>query len=117
MTKRQKIEILARVLCDSNSAELARQLHVKQSTVAAWKSRDTLDYDRIAELFPQVSAEWLLRGKGEPLLQDESLHNVVTDIEGMARLTREADELRREVAALRERCDRLTDALLTKFEQ
>lgn len=117
MTKREKIEHLARILCGGNSAELARRLHVKQNTLSAWKSRDTIDYDRIAELFPQVSAEWLLRGKGEPLLQDESLHNVVTDIEDMARLTREADELRREVAALRERCDRLTDVLLTKFEQ
>lgn len=117
MTKRQKIEILARVLCDGNSAELARQLHVKQSTVAAWKSRDTLDYDRIAELFPQVSAEWLLRGEGEPIRSSEALQNVTCDLEDMARLTREADELRGEVAALRERCDRLTDVLLTKFEQ
>ena len=117
MTKKAKLEALANILCNGNASELARQLHVKQATIAAWKSRDTLDYDRIAELFPQVSAEWLLRGKGEPLLQDESLHNVVTDIEDMARLTREADELRREVAALRERCDRLTDVLLSKFEQ
>lgn len=117
MTKKAKLEALANILCNGNASELARQLHVKQATIAAWKSRDTLDYDRIAELFPQVSAEWLLRGKGEPLLQDKSLHNVVTDLEDMARMTREVEELRKEVAALRERCDRLTDVLLTKFEQ
>lgn len=117
MTKREKIEHLARILCDGNSAELARQLHVKQNTLSAWKSRDTIDYDRIAELFPQVSAEWLLRGKGEPIRNNGTSQNVICDLEKMARLTREADELRREVAALRERCDRLTDALLTKFER
>lgn len=117
MTKREKIEHLARILCGGNSAELARQLHVKQNTLSAWKSRDTIDYDRIAELFPQVSAEWLLRGKGEPIRNNETSQNVICDLEKMARLTREADELRREVAALRERCDRLTDALLTKFER
>lgn len=117
MTKREKIEHLARILCDGNSAELARQLHVKQNTLSAWKSRDTIDYDRIAELFPQVSAEWLLRGKGEPIRNNETSQNVICDLEKMARLAREADELRREAAALRERCDRLTDALLTKFER
>ena len=117
MTKREKIEHLARILCDGNSAELARQLHVKQNTLSAWKSRDTIDYDRIAELFPQVSAEWLLRGKGEPIRNNETSQNVICDLEKMARLTKEADELRGEVAALRERCDRLTDALLTKFER
>ena len=116
MTKREKIEHLARILCDGNSAELARKLHVKQNTLSAWKSRDSIDYDRIAELFPQVSAEWLLRGKGEPIRNNETSQNVICDLEKMARLTREADELRREVAALRERCDRLTDVLLTKFE-
>jgi uncharacterized protein YjcR len=117
VTKREKIEHLARILCDGNSAELARQLHVKQNTLSAWKSRDTIDYDRIAELFPQVRAEWLLRGEGEPIRNNETSQNVICDLEEMARRAREADELRREVAALRERCDRLTDVLLTKFEQ
>lgn len=43
---------------------MARRLDLSQSTITAWIRRDTLDYDKVAEAFPDISAEWLLRGEG-----------------------------------------------------
>ena len=65
---------------------------------------------RFLEIFPEVSAEWLLRGKGEmilsdnlpPLLGDESENDLDTHAK-LAHATKEIDILHQEIAALKEK--------------
>ena len=64
----------------------------------------------ILNAFPEVSAEWLLRGKGEmilsdnlpPLLGDESENDLDTHAK-LAHATKEIDILHQEIAALKEK--------------
>ena len=65
---------------------------------------------RFLEIFPEVSAEWLLRGKGEmvlsdnlpPLLGDESENDLDTHVK-LAHATKEIDILHQEILALKEK--------------
>ena len=65
---------------------------------------------RFLEIFPEVSAEWLLRGKGEmilsdnlpPILGDESENDLDTH-DKLAHDTKEIDILHQEIAALKEK--------------
>lgn len=65
---------------------------------------------RFLEIFPEVSAEWLLRGKGEmilsdnlpPILGDESENDLDTHAK-LAHATKEIDILHQEIAALKEK--------------
>ena len=64
---------------------------------------------RFLEIFPEVSAEWLLRGKGEmilsdnlpPIIGDESENDLDTHAK-LAHATKEIDILHQEIAALKE---------------
>ena len=64
---------------------------------------------RFLEIFPEVSAEWLLRGKGEmnlsdnlpPIIGDESENDLHTHAK-LAHATKEIDILHQEIAALKE---------------
>ena len=65
---------------------------------------------RFLEIFPEVSAEWLLRGKGEmilsdnlpPILGDESENDLNTHAK-LAHATKEIDILHQEIIALKEK--------------
>lgn len=65
---------------------------------------------RFLEVFPEVSAEWLLRGKGEmilsdnlpPILGDESENDLDTHAK-LAHATKEIDILHQEISALKEK--------------
>ena len=65
---------------------------------------------RFLEIFPEVSAEWLLRGKGEmilsdnlpPIIGDESENDLDTHAK-LAHATKEIDILHQEIAALKEK--------------
>lgn len=107
MEKSDKLRTLITSLCDGNASEFARRLGVRQQTIPTWLSRNTLDYDKIAEAFPEVRAEWLLRGSGEPIR--DTRHEASPQVEA---LTAELHALQAEVDVLRLRCSRLTDALL-----
>lgn len=52
--------------CSGNkNVEFARRLNTSQSVISTWLQRGTLKYELIAEAFPELSAEWLLRGEGD----------------------------------------------------
>ena len=65
---------------------------------------------RFLEIFPEVSAEWLLRGKGEmilsdnlpPIIGDESENDLDTHVK-LAHATKEIDILHQEIIALKEK--------------
>jgi len=50
-----------------NDKELAEFLDIKQNTLSTWKSRNTLDYDKIIEKCDFIDANWLITGKGSML--------------------------------------------------
>lgn len=115
-TKVDILRGLINALCNGNASAFARAMGLRQSTVATWLARGTMDYDKIVEAYPQVSAEWLLRGTGSVLNEDSSTHHH-TPVPGESNTPlSEVAELRAEVAELRERCARLTDALLRMHE-
>lgn len=64
MEKREQINKILKCIC-KNKSEFCRKTSIAASTLASWIERDTFDPFRIAEAFPQISAEWLLRGEGE----------------------------------------------------
>jgi len=43
-------------------SELANKLDITSSTISAWKSRNSIDIILIAEKFPNVSIDWLIKG-------------------------------------------------------
>ena len=65
---------------------------------------------RFLEIFPEVSAEWLLRGKGEmilsdnlpPIIGDESENDLDTHAK-LVHATKEIDILHQEIVALKEK--------------
>lgn len=80
----------------------------RQINQGASISCDTIS--RVLHAFPEVSAEWLLRGKGEmilsdnlpPILGDESENDLDTHAK-LAHATKEIDILHQEIAALKEK--------------
>lgn len=61
--------------------EFADFLGVKQPTISAWRSRDTLDYELIIEKCKDINANWLLTGKGE-MLKNSSDNSATVTITG-----------------------------------
>lgn len=63
-------------------AELASRLDIKQSTLGGKlngsRELDLITLQMIVELFPKLSAEWLLRGNGDP--EDDGLSEELKDI-------------------------------------
>ena len=59
-----EIKLHLKIKTDSDFADF---LGVKQPTISAWRSRNTLDYDLIIAKCNDIDANWLLTGKGEML--------------------------------------------------
>ena len=123
MTNKEKILEIASTLCRNSQAEMSRRLGLSQTAVNTWLKRGTIDYEKISETFPEVSAEWLLRGEGSMLkTQPTQIHNTVngtgdavsgtkiqTDSPAIAE---EIQALRKELEALRTQNFKLTNQLL-----
>ena len=79
----------------------------RQINQGASISCDTIS--RVLRAFPEVSAEWLLRGKGKmilsdnlpPIVGDESENDLATHAQ-LAQAAKEIDMLHQEIAALKE---------------
>lgn len=78
MLNGEKIRQILITLCNNNQSEMARRLGLSQPTINAWLKRNSIDYDKIASAFPELSAEWLLRGQGD-MLKDQLLATVTYD--------------------------------------
>lgn len=65
MDKDLIIKELISVYCGGNSSQFAQKLGVKPSTISTWISRKTFDIDLIFAKCENISADWLLTGKGQ----------------------------------------------------
>lgn len=69
MSKRERLQRVLDELCKSKS-DFCRKVNISTSTCSVWIERDTFDPFKIAESFPQINTEWLIRGEGEMLKTD-----------------------------------------------
>lgn len=107
LSKKDRIHYIIKTKCSGNASEMARRLDLSQSTITAWMRRDTLDYDKVAEAFSDVSAEWLLRGEGA-FLRDVVIGGTPAEGERQERTAQQYEEiiasLQQEIEILRARC-------------
>lgn len=57
---------------NGNNGEFAKLLGISQSALSMWKTRGTLDYEKIFTKCENLNPYWLLTGKGEMLNTTES---------------------------------------------
>ena len=76
MDNKTLLEHLVEHFANGNASQFARLLGVSQSTVATWKSRNTMDYSTIKAALPQVDGNWLLTGMGDMLLPEDGTQSV-----------------------------------------
>lgn len=67
MDKTSMLESLINYYTDGNKAQFAVLIGVKPQTISAWISRNTFDAELIYAHCKDVSADWLLSGKGDML--------------------------------------------------
>ena len=107
LSKSERIHYIIKEKCNGNASEMARRLSISQPAIASWQKRDTLDYDKVAEAFPDISAEWLLRGEGA-FLRDVLIGGTPAEGERAERTAQQYEEiiasLQQEIEVLRARC-------------
>lgn len=81
MSKRERLEALINHYSNGNKSDFARMLGIKPQTINSWMSRDSYDIDLIYSFCENLSAEWLLTGKGNMLL-DESATRTTQHVTG-----------------------------------
>ena len=109
-----KIDELIKVKAQGNEKEFALQTGIKQQTLNNYTTgKRGISLDAVISIlsaYPDVSAEWLLRGKGEmilsdnlpPIIGDESENDLDTHAM-LAHARKEIDVLVQEIAALKEK--------------
>lgn len=65
MDKTARLQKLILYYCSGNKTKFAEKLGIKPQTLAAWETRNTLNYDQIFAKCENLSAKWLLSGEGE----------------------------------------------------
>lgn len=65
----ERLQEIIEKLAGGNVSELARMLGTSSQRITMWQKRGSFDASLILEKLPQVSAEWLMRGKGKMLLK------------------------------------------------
>lgn len=70
MNKKERLNAIIRYYSDGKPSVFAKYIGVAPSTISSWLSRDTIDYDLIFAKCKNISAEWLLSGKGEMLINN-----------------------------------------------
>lgn len=71
MNKSDMLESLINYYTDGNKARFAAMLGIKAQNVSAWITRHTFDAELIYSKCRGVSAEWLLSGIGEMLIEKQ----------------------------------------------
>lgn len=59
-----------------NDIDLASFLSITPSALSSWRKKNTLNFSRVAQKFPEVDANYLATGKGS-MLKSENFQNVV----------------------------------------
>lgn len=109
-----KVDELIKIKSEGNEKVFALQTGIKQQTLNNYTTgKRSISLDAIIAIlkaYPDVSAEWLLRGKGEmilsdnlpPILGDESENDLDTHAK-LAQSHKEIDLLIQEIARLKEK--------------
>lgn len=103
-----------------NEKDFALQIGIKQQTINNYtKGKRTVSLDAIIAIltaYEDVSAEWLLRGKGEMLISDNlpKFHGLETDSElnvhaSLARMAAELEEYKLQIMRLEAQKDYLQE--------
>ena len=107
-----KINAIKNHLNIKKDIDLASYLGVKQSTLATWKLRNTMDIDVIISKCDFINPSWLLTGEG-PMLKESNQLNTMD-------ANKEADLLRSEIEILKksnEEKERTIQRLFEQFEK
>lgn len=117
MDKSVMIENLVNYFTDGNKAKFASSLGISPQTLSKWISRSTFDAELIYSVYPQVSSNWLLTGKGEMIKTDalssvsmSGDHNQVNGHGASGNINGASAE----IAALKERNDSLERIIESK---
>ena len=70
------LETMVNYFTDGNKAKFASSLGISPQTLSKWISRSTFDAELIYSVYPEISSNWLLSGKGEML--NEENHSSVS---------------------------------------
>ncbi|APF20349.1 Bacteriophage CI repressor helix-turn-helix domain-containing protein [Caldithrix abyssi DSM 13497] len=81
--------------------ELANFLGVKQSTLATWKLRNTIDYDLIIAKCNDINLNWLLTGQGSMFLQPSPPPTVNEHAQAYQAKEQEIERLKQEITNLK----------------
>ena len=103
MDKKSMLESLINHYTNGNKAAFALKIGAKPQTVSAWIARNTFDSEQIFAHCENVSAEWLLTGVGEMIVN----HQQTADEGNM-----ELGYLRTENVALKAELSRLKELRL-----
>lgn len=79
MTKKDRLLRLIKYYSGGNKSEFARMIGVSPQAINTWVSRDTFDIDIIYSKCVNLSADWLLTGKGEMLKAAETAGAIAAD--------------------------------------
>ncbi|MGC5292015.1 helix-turn-helix domain-containing protein [Klebsiella pneumoniae] len=82
MNKKDVDDVLMRLMAlldVKNDSELARALRVNRQTLASWRKRDSVPYSICITLSEEkgFSLDWLLTGRGSPVMNDVSHEAIV----------------------------------------
>lgn len=93
-----------------NQSQMARTLKLPKTTFSSWLSRNTFDADLLLRTFPDLSAEWLMRGDGPMLLSERTTPDTTAELT-------EALAIIRQQAATIDSLHKLLDNYIAKLKQ
>ena len=110
LTKSLKLSVIADKYTHGNISALSRLLKLSPTAVNAWLKRDTFDADLLLRTFPDLSAEWLMRGDGPMLLSERTAPDTTAELT-------EALAIIKQQAATIDSLHKLLDNYITKLKQ
>lgn len=93
MRNSDKIKAIIAQKCEGVKNEFAKRVGIGTTTLSSWLSRETIDFEKIAKAFPDISADWLIRDKG-PMIIDEVNANIKPQMEMMDLIVDQAKQIR-----------------------
>lgn len=106
----ERLTIIMDKYAHGRQAQLARILSLPKSTMSTWFVRNTFDADLLLRTFPDLSAEWLMRGDGPMLLSERTAPDTSAELA-------EALAIIRQQASTIESLHKLLDNYIAKLKQ
>lgn len=74
------IECLVNYYTNGNKAKFASMIGAKPQTISAWIARNTFDAEQIYAHCEDISADWLLSGKGDMIkVKQQTADNLINE--------------------------------------